>query len=258
MIEELRDVVRAHDRSRPRSLQESIGPSEAGTACDRRLAYKMLGVEKSNTGSDPWAAIIGTSVHAWLDEAFREQNGRDDDEHTRWHCDVKVELKGYMKGSVDLYDAKTGTVIDHKVLGATSLKKFREEGPSEQYRTQVHLYACGLRMAGANVQHVAIAAWSRTGMLHHALWWTEPYDEQRVEDCLRRIDALRMTTDLLGVAALPLIPTADANCNWCPYRLEGATDATESCPGHPVPPKTTAKKAAGSPTPTPQKEAAHA
>lgn len=232
MIDELRGVVRAHEASRPRTLQRAIGPSEAGTACPRRLAYRMLDVEPANTGGDHWAAIIGTSVHAWLDEAFRAENEREGVE--RWLCDVKVELPDYMRGSVDLYDRKTGTVVDHKVLGAASLKRFRSDGPSMQYRTQVHLYAAGLRIAGANVQHVAIAAWSRTGQLRDATWWSEPYDEAVVEDCLRRIDALRATTSALGLAALPLIPTADAYCTYCPFYLPGATDATEACGGHAV------------------------
>jgi hypothetical protein len=230
MILELADVVRAHESSRPRSLQTSIGPSEAGAACSRRLAYKMLGVDRVNTDSDPWAAIIGTSVHAWLDAAFLAENDRTEQE--RWLCDIKVELPTYMRGSVDLYDKKTATVIDHKVLGLTSLKKFKADGPSNLYRTQVHLYACGLRMQGANVQNVAIAAWSRTGYLRDAAWWTEPYDEQVVEECLARIDALRTTTNLLGVGALPLIPTADGPCSWCPYYLPASTTIEDGCPGH--------------------------
>lgn len=230
MIDDLRAVVRAHESSRPRSLQRAIGPSEVGTACSRRLAYRLLDVDPVNGDSDPWAAIVGTSVHAWLDDAFRSHNDREDEE--RWLCDVKVELPGYMRGSVDLYDKKTATVIDHKVLGATSLKKFKAEGPSEQYRTQVHIYACGLRLAGANVQNVAIAAWSRTGQLKDALWWSEPYDEQVVESALRRLDALRTTTETLGPAALPLIPTADAHCTYCPFYLPGVTDVEDACGGH--------------------------
>lgn len=229
MIDELRDVVRTHEKSRPRSLQVTIGPSEAGTECDRRLAYKMLGVSPSNTGSDPWAAIVGTSVHAWLDAAFLGANDRDGAE--RWLCDVKVTVAD-MRGSVDLYDKKTGTVIDHKVLGATTLKKFKADGPSEQYRTQVHLYACGMRSAGANVQNVAIAAWSRTGQLKDALWWSEPYDEDRVYRVLARLDALDATTKALGTAALPLIKTGPAYCMWCPYYLPGVTDIEDACAGH--------------------------
>jgi hypothetical protein len=249
MIDELKAVVREHEKSRPRSMQVAIGPSEAGTPCSRRLAYRLLGVEPSNSGGDPWAAIVGTSVHAWLADAFAGDNARSGDERQRWHTEVSVDLPGYMRGSVDLYDAKAGRVIDHKVLGATSLKKFRTDGPSVQYRTQVHLYACGLSIAGANVKEVAIAAWSRSGGLKDAVWWSEPYDEQIAEDCLRRLDALRSTTELLGVAALPLIPTADAFCSFCPFYLPGVTDVEDACGGHVAGPN---------PNPTPQKVDAHA
>lgn len=230
MIDELRAVVRDYEANRPRSLQRAIGPSEVGTACSRRLAYRLLGVDPVNTTSDPWAAIVGTSVHAWLDQAFRNDNEQHDQQ--RWACDIPVELPGYMRGSVDLYDRKTGTVIDHKVLGTTSLRGFKANGPSQQYRTQVHIYACGLRLGGASVQHVAIAAWSRTGQLKDALWWTEPYDETVVETALQRLDALRTTTDTLGTAALPLIPTADAHCTYCPFYLPGVTDVEDACGGH--------------------------
>lgn len=232
MIDELRAIVREHEQSRPRSRQVSIGPSEAGTPCARRLAYRLLEVEPSNTGSDPWAAIVGTSVHAWLADAFTAANDRDGDDRQRWHTEISVELPTYMRGTVDLYDAKTGTVIDHKVLGATSLKKFKADGPSEQYRTQVHLYATGLRITGANVQHVGIVAWSRSGQLKDAAYWSEPYDEARAEQCLQRLDALRQTTGLLGRGALPLIPTADAHCTYCPFYLPGVTDVEDACAGH--------------------------
>jgi hypothetical protein len=229
VIDELRAVIKAHDSSRPRSLQKSIGPSEAGTSCGRRLAYKMLGVEPVNTDSDPWAAIVGTSVHAWLGEAFAAENDRLGAE--RWLTDVRVELGTYMGGSVDLYDKKTGTVIDFKVPGATSAKRSKKEGPSEQYRTQVHLYACGLRLAGANVQHVALAFMPRSGLMRDFFYWSEPYDEQRVEGALARLDALRSTTEALGTAALPLIPAVDGPCMWCPMFLPGSTVIEEACPG---------------------------
>jgi hypothetical protein len=137
-----------------------------------------------------------------------------------------------MGGTADLYDRATATVIDHKVLGAASLKSFRKDGPSEQYKTQVHLYACGLRLAGAKVENVAIMAWSRSGALKDAIWWQEPYNEQIVEDTLARLDAVRNTVEALGLGALPLIPTADAFCMWCPFYMPGATETSEACAGH--------------------------
>jgi hypothetical protein len=224
MIDELKDVVRHYEASRPRSRQRDLGPSEAGSPCSRRLAYRLLGAHGVNSDSDPWPAIVGTSVHSWLEKAFSSNPERYDTE-------VKVELPTYMRGTVDLIDKETKTVIDHKVLGLTSLKEFKAHGPSDQYRTQVHLYACGLRLAGYDIEHVAIAAWSRSGWLKDAHYWSEPYNEALVEAALRRIDALRQVT-AIGRDALPLIPTADAKCTWCPFYVPAVTDVTEGCPGH--------------------------
>lgn len=225
MIDDLVRVVRDYENSRPRSRQKDIGPSEAGNACNRRLAYRLLGANGVNTDSDPWPAIVGTSVHAWLEQAFGSQPERYDTE-------VKVELPTYMRGTADLVDKETGTIIDHKVLGLTSLKKLKADGPSEQYRTQVHLYGTGLRLMGYEINTVAIAAWSRSGMLKDAHYWSEPYNEELVEATLQRIDALRTMTDNLGREALALMPTADANCHWCPFYVPAVTDVTEGCPGH--------------------------
>jgi hypothetical protein len=230
VIDDIKAVIRAHESSRPRSLQKAIGPSEAGVPCSRRLAYKMLGVEASNTDSDPWAAIVGTSVHSWLADAFTAENERLGVE--RWLTDVRIELSTYMGGSIDLYDKKTGTVIDFKVPGATSAKRSRKDGPSAQYVAQVNLYAAGLYAAGAKVSTVALAFLPRSGLMRDFFWWSAPFDEAIVETTLARIDALRTTTDTLGLAALPLIPTADGPCLWCPFYLPGVTDVEEACAGH--------------------------
>lgn len=230
-LDDLRKVVRAHDSSRPRSRQQAIGPSEAGTACPRRLAYKMLGVEPVNTSSDPWAAIVGTSVHEYLDQAFAEENKRLG--FNRWATSLRVELPTYMSGTIDLYDDLEKEVIDHKVVGATTLKKARDGVILEQYRTQVHLYATGLLLRGHEVKRVGVVFWSRSGQLKDAVAWSEPYDEEIVEAALRRIDALRTVT-AAGTSSLPLIPTGDAFCLYCPYFLPASTELETACPGHTV------------------------
>ena len=230
MIDTLKQVVRDHEATRPRSLQTAIGPSEIGTPCPRRLAYKILDTEPANTDSDPWAAIVGTSVHAWLDEAFATENERIG--RRRWHTSIKVDLPTYVAGTIDLYDEDTASVIDHKVVGATAYKRYAKSGPSEQYRIQGHVYACGLRLAGYRFAHVGIAFESRSGALKDSFFWSEPYDEAIVERALTRLDALRTATSLLGTGALPLIDTADAFCSWCPYYLPGVTDVEGACPGH--------------------------
>ena len=228
-INDLRDVVTLDDRNKPRSRQRSIGPSDAGTPCSRRLGYKLLGVEPVNTDSDPWAAIVGTAVHAHLEKVFTRANaalGR-----VRYETEVRVELPGYMRGTCDLVDIDERAVIDHKVVGVTALRRVKGGDVGEAYRTQVHLYAAGLRLAGYDVDTVAIAFWSRSGNLRDSLLWSEPYDEDRVEVALRRIDALRMVT-APGVAVLPTVPTAESFCLYCPFYLPASTDVATGCPGH--------------------------
>lgn len=228
-INDLRDVVTRDDRNKPRSRQRTIGPSDAGTPCSRRLAYKLLGVEPLNTDSDPWAAIVGTAVHAHLEQVFTRENavlGR-----VRYETEVRVELPGYMRGTCDLVDLDARAVIDHKVVGVTALRRVKNGDVGDAYRTQIHLYAAGLRHAGYQIDTVAIAFWSRSGSLRDSMMWSEPYDEDRVEVALRRIEALRMVT-APGVAVLPNVPTADSFCLYCPFYLPGSTDLESGCPGH--------------------------
>lgn len=219
-IDDLKAVVRDHDANKPRSLQTSIGPSDAGVDCVRRLGYKLSATPKVNNSTDPWAAIVGSAVHQWLDQAFVGD---------RWRRDVKVTLPGYMSGSADLVDTETRTVIDHKVLGATSLKRYRDLGPSNQYKTQIQLYAAGLEIAGTPVDTVALAFWSRSGFLRDAWLWTAPYDREVVNQALARIDAIKTVLAAGGVTALP---STDDHCTWCPYYLPAATNLSEACPGH--------------------------
>lgn len=234
MLDTLRDIVRQHELQKPRAQQTEIGPSEAGTPCSRKLAYKLLGTPASNPPSDPWAAIIGTSVHAYLDEVFK---GND-----RWITDKHVTLPGYMGGTLDLYDTETKTVIDHKVVGKTSMDRFKRDGISAQYETQVHLYAAGLIVEGYEVENVAVVFWSRTGALRDAQYWQAPYDEKKVEAALARLDAIKYLTDTQGADALPLIPATESHCYFCSYYLPGATDVKENCPGVTQQPNTTHKR----------------
>ena len=249
MIDALRAVVRDHEASRPRSVQKAIGPSEAGTPCARRLAYRMLGVDPVNTGTDPWSAIVGTSVHAWLDDAFSTANNALPE--PRWATSLRVTLPGYMAGTIDLFDDLTKTVIDFKVVGSTTMKRVKAGVISEQYKTQAHLYATGLRLAGHRVDAVGLMFWAKSGQLKDAVYWTEPYDEDVTERALARIDALKSTVDALGDAALELIPTSDGYCFYCPFFLPAVTDATVGCPGHEdhrIPARTLAADATTQPT----------
>jgi hypothetical protein len=53
-----------------RSAQLTVGPSEVGTPCDRRLALSLMRKDPVNPGGDGWAAFVGTCVHAGLADMF--------------------------------------------------------------------------------------------------------------------------------------------------------------------------------------------
>ena len=206
----------------PRSQQTMIGASEIGTPCSRKLAYKLLDVDPVNTDTDSWPAIVGTSVHYYLERAFKK--------HPDYMTEVKVTLEPWTKGTADLVHVPSKTVIDHKVVGSTALKNYKRNGMSQQYRVQLNTYALGLRLQGVEIENIAIMFWSRSGMMRDAFSITEPYDEKLVDETLARFDAIKEMT-AMGVQALPLIPATPTHCVYCPYFFPLSSDLTESCNG---------------------------
>src|ERR1700743_2311924 len=78
--QELREVVVRYADRLPRNVQRHLGPSELGHLCDRQLVGKMAGVSlgsgNSNNMHDPWASIVGTAIHAFLEQAFHWESQR--------------------------------------------------------------------------------------------------------------------------------------------------------------------------------------
>lgn len=220
----------------PRSLQRRIGPSEVGHPCARRIGYKLLDVDENPSDDTPWLPTIGTAVHAWLEECFTQANAGHD--HARWLTELRVdvgEIGGTaITGSCDLYDRVTATVIDHKIVGATQLTKYKAKGPGEQYRSQIHLYGRGLTRRGLPVDRVAIAFLPRNGELSGAHIWHEAYDETVALAALQRAEGISTATTALGAGALQHLATADAFCHRCPFFKAGSTDLEAGCPGHPT------------------------
>lgn len=231
------DVIKNAVANHPRSLQKRIGPSEVGHPCKRRVGYILLGHDEINHSPDdtPWLPTIGTAVHAWLEEQFTHAN--DPNEYMRWLVELTVsvgEILGVdITGHCDLYDRVTATAIDHKVVGPTTLKKYKSQGPGEQYRSQIHLYGRGLARRGLPVDTVAIAFLPRNGELHDAYIWHEPYDEQVALAALQRAEGIALAVSNLGTKALPLLDTADAWCQRCPFYRANSEDLAAGCPGDP-------------------------
>ena len=186
------DVVFDSIVNQPRSLQRNIGPSEIGTDCVRCLARKMLGIEKlpfESIGEIPWLPFIGTAVHAQLEEMFAKENDRLG--AVRWLIETRLPIGRIgdmdISGSCDLFDKETGTVIDHKVVGATKLKSLPKKGPGNTYRVQAHLYGYGWTKLGLEVNEVAVKFYPRNDIsLNSGYFWYEKYDESIAIQALER------------------------------------------------------------------------
>jgi hypothetical protein len=226
----------------PRSLQTRIGPSEIGHPCDRRLGYKLAGAPEVNTNRGlPWKPTIGTAMHGSVQEFVARFLSADNETGRvgpRYMLELPVdigEINGeVITGNCDLYDRKTATVIDYKFVGGTQLRKYRENGPGDQYRIQAHAYGRGWARKGYPVRDVGVWFLPRDQEFRQHHFWSEPYDEQVVIDALERADGIAKLATALGPAAAPLLETADAYCPGCPYFKPGSTDLTRSCAGDSV------------------------
>ncbi len=232
---ELIDIIRWADADTPRSRQTSIGPSELGVDCMRRLAYRFTGTQAVNTTADPWFAIVGTSVHTWLAVATDNYNAKVLDRiHYLSEQRITATAGGFScSGSCDLY--RGGSVIDYKIMGSTSLKKIRDKGPSNQYRVQVHTYGLGHQQAGREVTEVALACLPRNGYLTDAYVWTERFQPQVAVDALTRAASIKQLATVLPPAMLPASPDPAA-CAWCPFYRPGSPADATGCPGPEVVP----------------------
>jgi hypothetical protein len=238
LLATLTDTIRLADANKPRSTQRYIGPSEVGDPCPRRLSYKIMEVEPVNTRSDPWAAIIGTAVHAWLADTFTQANAGLD--QPRWLVEQRVYPTDGIPGSCDLYDTWTRTVIDWKIVGPSRLKEYKNHGPSPQYQAQAHLYGLGWSRAGHDVAQVALAFLPRNSWLGDAHLWTDDYDPTYARKALDRLGDIVTACGLLEVDDHPerhgLIPANPGpHCTWCPFYLPGSTDPGRGCPGPEAP-----------------------
>jgi hypothetical protein len=232
--EAIRAVVLDADRTAPRSLQTALGPSEVGEPCARRLAYRIMNEPSVNTDSDPWAAIVGTAVHAWLANAFTMANTRLG--RIRYLVEQRLLIVSGLIGSCDLFDVDHLAVIDHKVVGATAMTEYKRNGPPDAYRAQIHLYGKGYRKLGLPVSQVALAFYPRGGMLSGLYVWSEPFNETVADAALNRLWQITEAIVALDVEHHPeryaMIPRVSGHrCTWCPW-LRPGSDKGDACPGY--------------------------
>jgi hypothetical protein len=179
MRAELERIFVAAAENAPRSLQAEIGPSEVGTPCPRRLAYKLAGAPEHNH-RDPWRPTVGTATHGWIADALAAHNLKTHSGYgfSRYliECMVSVgEINGrVITGHADCYDRVTCEVVDWKIVGATTLRDAKRAGAHEifkpGYRVQAHLYGAGFRNRGLPVHAVNVAYLPASGELRDAVW----------------------------------------------------------------------------------------
>lgn len=221
-----------------RSAQVHLGPSEVGTACDRRLAMAILGRPKVNPGGDGYAAWLGTQGHRGMAEIYEYADAGSG----RFAVETPLSFPSEIvpRGTGDLLHRVRKCFVDWKFMGEWSLNKLREVGPSDTYRVQLHLYAYGAKQRGEKVDYVAIVGMPRQGKsLQEKYVWAEPYDRAIAVKALDR--AARIAKKLKGLPEsgvneewvaeeLAKFPVAK-DCTWCPYHLSGSKGLEHGCNG---------------------------
>ena len=229
LADHIRTVIANRSANAPRSKQRAVGLSEIGEACVRRTAYKLLDWEKTNKNTDPWPSISGTAIHAWLAEAFEGEGDRYLVEHP-------VKVNDELGGTADLFDIERGMVIDHKCVGATSMKSRKKDGMTHQQRVQINLYGVGLENAGYTVKIVALAFYPLGGRFDGMHTIVEDYNRDLALAAIARFNDTQTLVWQLDPENTPanwdLIPqTPSRMCIYCPFYLPGSTDLSAGCPG---------------------------
>lgn len=238
---ELREIAtRAQTRS-PRSVQRQLGPSELGAICDRLVVGKMCGEQPTNHVKSTWPSIVGTAVHAWLADAFTAENTING--YVRWVPEqrVRAAILGQHPGTADLYDSYYATVVDHKVVGPTTIRQFMSPaGPSRKYRVQGIIYGQGYIDLGLPVHRVIFAAWPRTAPTLDELYcWEWPWNQAEADEILREVAAATTARKqaaqmvMSGQISIDQIRrTPGDECFLCDqYRPQSALDGGPGCPG---------------------------
>lgn len=214
----LAELIYQRGATADRSLSRKVGPSGLGTDCDRQLAYAANGMLPLNFTADPWPALVGTAVHTWLADLFRDLDGGTG----RFLIESKVTYRG-VSGSPDLYDRRPRTVYDWKATKVSKIHTIRRNGPPPNYVTQIQTYAAALADSGETPEHVALVFLPTDGKLTDVFAWVAPYDRSVADAAIERLEALR------GLPPMQVTPTPSRLCDWCDWYQPGGG---QGCPGN--------------------------
>ncbi|MYV58007.1 hypothetical protein [Streptomyces sp. SID3212] len=232
---QMKEIFFAYVNRTERSTQTTLGPSEIGTPCDRRLAMSVMHVAPVNPGMDGWASFVGTCIHAGLAEMFQWADANTG----RFAVEVPLTFPSEVvpKGTSDLLDRVVCMVDDHKAMGRFSLDKLRTQGISPLYRTQLNVYGYGQRLKGEKVTHIALIAWPREqNSLADLYVVVEPYDPDIAHTAIRRAEQIAQQTGVLkqqGLTQLQAAKTFEVadDCTFCPFFAKQDPHMERGCNG---------------------------
>lgn len=232
----IKEMFHGYVNRMDRNQQQTLGPSEIGHPCDRRLALSLMRYPTVNPGGDNWASFVGTCVHAGLEEMLVWANAGSG----RYAPELRVMLpsKHVPYGTTDVLDRSLLLLMDWKIMGDWSLNKLKTVGPPQHYRVQGHTYGYGAQLRGEKVKHICIVGMPRgASSLDDMYVWDEPYDASiaikalgRVEDIAGR---LKGCTETIGLhndgcgcpdteQAAYGMPFDNSDCRYCPFFKENA------------------------------------
>jgi hypothetical protein len=250
----LKEMFYAYDNRRAadnRSAQVTMGPSEMGTPCDRRLALSLMRMPPVNPGGDGWAAFVGTCIHAGLEQLFMWADAGTG----RFAVETRLEFpsKYVPKGTADLIDRTLFMLDDHKCQGRWSRNKLKTQGPSPTYRVQAHVYAHGARLRGERIEKIAIISWPRDEATLDDLYvHVEDYNPLIAKQAFERVERIaqeveQKKAELHLTYSLDREPSQELDlevkarvsadygvaddCRFCPFHLPNARDITQGCNG---------------------------
>ena len=202
----------------------------------------MTGQQRTNHVADPWPSIVGRAVHAWLAQAFRDENTING--VIRFLPEIRVTPDPLYPGTADLYDGYEKALVDHKVVGDTTTRKVMSAGgPPWHYVIQMLLYKRGYELLGLPVRRVVLAAWPRTKPTMDELYCWDRLASPEDDDILQQVFAITAARRQVAQAVLrgeikieQVRRTPSDECYFCPwYRPQSALDGGPGCPGHSLP-----------------------
>lgn len=241
--QQLTEIILWQAKRNPREWQVNIGPSEIGNPCDRSIGYRLVDLPGCNVEFDPWASIVGTAVHHWLDKAVSDwMDVWSEPYNPKWLTETELAMDEIVTGHSDLYSIEHQAVVDWKTAGVDVMRKVLKDGPPDGYRIQTHIYGYMFEKSGRPVKKVALVFLPRAGLLKNMYVWSADYSRTVAETALARMYGIARRVLELEVLTKghehrweQVEATPGNHCGFCPWYDPGrdperGADAT-GCPG---------------------------